>query len=149
PEQMGNMPGVDVGTHSDVYGFGRTCYYALFKTPEPDDVEKDQLPEEWRKLLRRCSAQKLAHRLSDFAEVLTELRQIAVKKADSQPPPGPVAAPDTAVATLEKEPLADVRLFYLTAKGINATGHESPDGFVVLANSQAVLNAVPSVGASF
>jgi serine/threonine protein kinase len=149
PEQMGNLPGVEVGTHSDIYGFGKTCYYALFKTPEPDDVEKEGLPDEWRKLLRRCTAQKLAHRMTDFASVLAELREIAAKKPAPEPDPDPVVVPDPLVASPVKDPPGDIKLFYLTAKGITATGHESPDGFVVLANSQAVLDTVPSVGASF
>ena len=34
-----------VGPYSDVYGFGRTCYFALLGTPEPDDMEKESLPE--------------------------------------------------------------------------------------------------------
>src|SRR6202011_2842259 len=55
PEQMGQLQGVAVGTHSDVYGFGRTCYYALLKTPDPDDGEKEELPEGWRRLLSKCT----------------------------------------------------------------------------------------------
>ena len=35
PEQMGKLPGVEVGPPSDVYGFGKTCCYALFQTPLP------------------------------------------------------------------------------------------------------------------
>src|SRR5205823_6338404 len=35
PEQMGKLKGVPVGTYSDVYGFGKTCCFALFGTPQP------------------------------------------------------------------------------------------------------------------
>jgi hypothetical protein len=39
----------------------------------------------------------------------------------------------------------DRQILALKGKGIEATGYESPDGFVVLAKSQAVLDAVPSI----
>ena len=35
PEQMGQLPGVPVGSYSDVYGFGKTCYYALTGDSRP------------------------------------------------------------------------------------------------------------------
>src|SRR5207302_2004291 len=35
PEQLGRLPGVAVGPAADVYGFGRTCCFALFQTPQP------------------------------------------------------------------------------------------------------------------
>jgi tetratricopeptide (TPR) repeat protein len=79
PEQMGQMPGVPVGTYSDVFGFGKTLYYALLGTPDPDDVEKDGLPDRWRKLLRVCTGRKLENRLPDFAAVLTSLSTIAIE----------------------------------------------------------------------
>src|SRR5207244_1673096 len=56
PEQMGRLAGVSIGTYSDVYGFGKTCYFALLGTPEPDDGEKELLDEAWRKLLSQCTA---------------------------------------------------------------------------------------------
>ncbi len=37
------------------------------------------------------------------------------------------------------------RTLFLKGKGIEAKGYESPEGFVVLANSQAVKEAVPSI----
>ena len=43
PEQLGQLDGA-VGPHSDVYGFGKTCYFALLGTPDPDDVEKKACP---------------------------------------------------------------------------------------------------------
>ncbi len=52
-------------------------------------------------------------------------------------------------STKEKKPDAaetsDKLLLYLKAKGITATGYESRDGFVVLADSQAVAGTVPSI----
>jgi tetratricopeptide (TPR) repeat protein len=75
PEQMGRLQGVPVGSYSDVYGFGRTCYYALLGVPDPDDPEKEQLPDTWRRLLSRCTGRNVANRPQDFAAVLAELAQ--------------------------------------------------------------------------
>jgi len=44
PEQMGIPEGAKVGPYSDVFGFGRTCYFALLRVPDPDDEEKRLLP---------------------------------------------------------------------------------------------------------
>src|SRR5947209_9595445 len=76
PEQMGRLPGVSIGTYSDVYGFGKTCYFALLGTPEPDDGEKETLDEAWRKLLSQCTARKIESRLHDFGVVLERLREV-------------------------------------------------------------------------
>jgi serine/threonine protein kinase len=73
PEQMGQAPGVLVGAYSDVYGFGKTCYYALLKAPDPDYEEQETLPENWQRFLRKCTRKDAAKRLPDFAAVLTEL----------------------------------------------------------------------------
>ena len=50
PEQMGRLSGVNVGCYSDVYGFGKTCCYALFHTPQPtfEDYEKIEKCGRWR-----------------------------------------------------------------------------------------------------
>lgn len=37
------------------------------------------------------------------------------------------------------------QILFLKGKGIEAKGYESPEGFVVLTNSQAVMDAVPSI----
>jgi hypothetical protein len=37
------------------------------------------------------------------------------------------------------------QILFLKGKGIEAKGYESPEGFVVVANSQAVVEAVPSI----
>ncbi len=90
PEQLGELPGVAVGPCSDVYAFGRTCYFALLGTPEPDDGEKEQLPEPWRRLLSRCTARLPARRPAGFAEVLQELDRMI---SPAQPHPKPVEPP--------------------------------------------------------
>ncbi len=86
PEQMGQLPGVPVGRHSDVYGFGRTCYYALLGDPEPDDVEREGLPDGWRRLLSRCTGRKLENRFADFSTVLAGLTGISQSPETLQPP---------------------------------------------------------------
>src|SRR5262249_39074471 len=55
PEQLRRLKEASVGPYSDVYGFGRTCAYALLGTPDPDDEEKEGLPEPWRTLVRNCA----------------------------------------------------------------------------------------------
>ena len=89
PEQMGQ--GGEVGPHSDVYGFGKTCYFALFGTPEPDDVEKESLPKPWRRFLSQCTGRKLENRLADFTAALAELtaiktQTVVVVKKGVEPP---------------------------------------------------------------
>ncbi len=85
PEQMGRLEGGQVGAHSDVYGFGKTCYFALLGTPEPDDVERESLPEPWRKFLSRCTGRKVAHRFPDFAAVLSGLSGIQTPATPTDP----------------------------------------------------------------
>src|SRR5262249_34834355 len=45
PEQLGRLPGVAVGPAADVFGFARTCCYALFGTPQPLRKHWAALPE--------------------------------------------------------------------------------------------------------
>jgi len=85
PEQMGQLPGVAVGKYSDVFGFGKTCYYALFGTYNPDDEDKDKLPELWRKLLRHCTRHDATKRLQDFVMVLAGLADIGGGSPPEQP----------------------------------------------------------------
>jgi serine/threonine protein kinase len=77
PEQMGRLPGVSLGPHSDVYGFGRTCYFALLGTPDPDDRQKATLPQGWRRFLADCTARP-SNRLPNFGVVLKRLVHLKV-----------------------------------------------------------------------
>jgi hypothetical protein len=81
PEQMGRLPGVAVGPYSDVYGFGRTCYFALLGTPEPDDEERKKLSVGWRKLLGNCTARAVERRPAAFAEIQKRLARIRLTKS--------------------------------------------------------------------
>jgi formylglycine-generating enzyme required for sulfatase activity/serine/threonine protein kinase len=77
PEQMGKLPGnPPIGRYSDVWSFGKTCYYASLGTPEPDESEKEDLDPVWRRLLADCTARLPEKRLADFAGVLQRLSQI-------------------------------------------------------------------------
>src|SRR5262249_7821555 len=51
PEQKGEMPGIVVGKHSDVYTFGKTCCEALFRTTEPKSWDYRKLPPEYQPLV--------------------------------------------------------------------------------------------------
>ncbi len=89
PEQLGELAGVAVSAASDVFAFGRTCYFALLDTPDPDDEEKDSLPEAWKKLLSRCTARRPDRRLSSFADVMQELDRLAHAGVEAaRPAPG-------------------------------------------------------------
>jgi serine/threonine protein kinase len=105
PEQMGKLPDVSLGPYSDVYGFGRTCYYALFTTPDPDDHEKEGLPEQWRALLRDCTAKVVARRPPDFAAVLQRLpgQAAVVEPIEKSPAPvGPGSSLEASGASLDE-----------------------------------------------
>ncbi len=85
PEVVGWVQGVPAGPYSDVYSFGKTCYFGLLGTPEPDDDEKEALPPAWRKLLASCTARSTARRLTNFQLVLDRLGHVPLTAA---PEPG-------------------------------------------------------------
>lgn len=89
PEQLGRVDNVAPGPYSDIYGFGRVGYFALLCNPEPDEDEKETLPDGWRRLLAGCTARNLAKRLPNFDAVLERLQQIP---ADTATMPIPSAA---------------------------------------------------------
>jgi serine/threonine protein kinase len=86
PEQMGRLPGVKVGPHSDVYGFGKTFCYALFKTVQPLRKHWRDVPEALADLLEACLGETPEERPANFAAVLQRLEQM-----QTQPSPTPVA----------------------------------------------------------
>jgi serine/threonine protein kinase len=88
PEQTGRLPGVQVGPYSDVYGFGKTCCYALFQTTEPLPSHWRRVPEALAELLEHCLMRAPEQRLASFAAVLQRLRSIPPKA----PPPPPAPA---------------------------------------------------------
>jgi hypothetical protein len=73
PEQMGRLPGVQPGLHSDVYAFGKTCCYARFQTTGPRRRQRAPLPEGLAEVRERCTEQELEHRQPDSGPVLAVL----------------------------------------------------------------------------
>ena len=63
PEQMGKLSGVAVGPRADIFGFGRTCCFALFGTPQPLRKHWKGVPSELGDLLEACLAERPDDRL--------------------------------------------------------------------------------------
>jgi hypothetical protein len=156
PEQLGRLPDVPVGAYSDVYSFGKTCYYALLETPDPDDVEKARLPLAWRQLLSRCTGRTVANRLPDFTAVLEELAKlpaaVPVLAAPARPAPALLKAAEGAGGAAGVPPPAgpspDPVLYFCHSRvPVEARGQVTGDGFVVLAGSQAVAQSAPHIDA--
>jgi serine/threonine protein kinase len=85
PEQLGRLPGVAVGPHTDVYGFAKTCCFALFGTTQPLRKHWHSIPETLADLLEQCLNESPKERIADFAEVLDGLKPIPIVKPTSEP----------------------------------------------------------------
>jgi WD40 repeat protein/serine/threonine protein kinase len=95
PEQMGKLHGVVVGPYTDVYGFGKTCCLALFKTVQPLRRHWRGVPEPLADLLEQCLCEDPRERLSGFDKVLERLRApgglpVAPPSPKPEPPPAPM-----------------------------------------------------------
>jgi uracil-DNA glycosylase family 4 len=88
PEQMGKLPGAAVGPASDIYGFARTCCYALFQTPQPLLRHWRSIPGELAELLESCLEEQPGNRPASFQAVLDRLGPAAPTTT-----PLPVAPP--------------------------------------------------------
>jgi serine/threonine protein kinase len=99
PEQMGELPGVRVGPRADIYGFAKTCCYALFQNTEPTLLDYKKIPESLGLLMSQCLARSPDDRPAGFAEVLQQLNEIAQpeRPPTRKPPEPPLVLP---VATL-------------------------------------------------
>jgi serine/threonine protein kinase len=74
PEQMGKLSKQLIGPCSDIYGFARTCCYALFGTPNPGPRQWKQLGDERiSDLLADCLAEQPAERPSSLDAILLSL----------------------------------------------------------------------------
>jgi uracil-DNA glycosylase family 4 len=102
PEQMGKLPGVAVAPYSDVYGFARTCCYALFGTPQPLMRHWRGLPAGLAELLESCLEEKPDARPQDFGKVLAALEQLR------SPAPAPASWADAARPLAEMAGLGSV-----------------------------------------
>jgi uracil-DNA glycosylase family 4 len=97
PEQMGKREG-GVGPASDVYGFGRTCCFALFQTPQPLLRHWRSVPPALAELLEACLEEAPANRPRDFHEVLSALKAL---RPHSAPPPAPAHRPAAALPVVQ------------------------------------------------
>jgi uracil-DNA glycosylase family 4 len=93
PEQMGKLSGVSVGPMSDIFGFARTCCYALFQTPQPLMRHWRSLPPELAELLEACLEEKPDQRPQELGRVLAVLDRLAGAVAPQPPPAAPAPAP--------------------------------------------------------
>jgi uracil-DNA glycosylase family 4 len=109
PEQMGKLPGVTVRPYSDVYGFARTCCYALFQTPQPLLRHWRGLPVALAELLESCLEDQPTHRPQDFKTVLEKLSALSPKKTEPAKPQAPtVTLPVVSPATGNGKAVADM-----------------------------------------
>src|SRR5262249_28750917 len=76
PEQMGRRKD-PVGPYSDVYGWAKTCCYALFQTTHPLLRHWQGLPAPLARVLGECLEEDPSRRPRSFAEVLQSLAQPA------------------------------------------------------------------------
>ena len=83
PEQLDPSSSRLVGPRSDVFGFGRTCLFALFGVTRPRAKLIRALPDPWPDLLDDCCDETIDNRPADFAAVLERLKPV------SPPPPKP------------------------------------------------------------
>ncbi len=80
PEQMGKLQGVGVGPTSDVYGFGKTCCYALFQTPQPLLRHWRSIPDGLAELLETCLEDQPERRPRGFEVVLERLEELTPRR---------------------------------------------------------------------
>jgi HEAT repeat protein/tetratricopeptide (TPR) repeat protein len=79
PEQMGKLEGVAPGPYSDVYGWAKTCCYALFQTTQPLMKHWKSVPTALAELLEKCLDEDHTKRPQGFADVLTALDNMKAK----------------------------------------------------------------------
>jgi WD40 repeat protein len=104
PEQVGKLPGVAVGPYTDVYGFGKTCCRALFKTVQPLRRHWREVPEPLADLLEQCLCEEPRERLPGFDKVLERLRALSARPPAPSPAPPPPMPPAPVVTAPAHEP---------------------------------------------
>ncbi|MCI0463907.1 MAG: protein kinase [Gemmataceae bacterium] len=102
PEQMGKLAGVAVGPATDVYGFGKTCCFALFRTTQPLRKHWREIPEPLADLLEQCLQEAPADRFPGFDAVLKELGQLTQPAPHPTPTPAPKTRPEPAEQPRER-----------------------------------------------
>jgi hypothetical protein len=103
PEQMGRRKEA-VGRYSDVYGFGRFCCYALFRTTTPLNRHWRDVPAELRDILEKCVEEEPVERYQEMVPILEGFRRL-------QSSPRSVAEPK------KTEPVAAVQRFRVDVPG--------------------------------
>jgi serine/threonine protein kinase len=81
PEQIGRLEGASVGPYSDVYGWAKTCCWALCKTAQPLPHHFRRLPHALADLLEDCIAEEPSGRPAGFAVVLERLKGVKTPAA--------------------------------------------------------------------
>jgi WD40 repeat protein len=145
PEQMGRQPGVAAGPPADIYGFARTCCFALFQTTQPLMKHWRTLPAALAELLEECLGEAPGERPGSFAVVLERLGRLRGISADPAKPPAPVPPAEPARRT-EKEQVHPGKLKYVEVRQF--VGHKdmvwsvafSPDGTQILSASGNVFS---------
>jgi WD40 repeat protein/tetratricopeptide (TPR) repeat protein len=95
PEQMGRHPGIAAGPPADIYGFAKTCCFALFQTTQPLMKHWRSLPQPLAELLEECLGDVPAERPASFEAVLGRLNalrgwaEVPSKPQPSVEPPRP------------------------------------------------------------
>ena len=103
PEQLGKLPGVRIGPPADIYGFAKTCCYALFETTEPTFQDYQRLPQ-WAELLGHCLNRNPDRRPASFAEVLERLGRLG----QAQPAPKELTVSEPFLPDLRRDPALPV-----------------------------------------
>jgi serine/threonine protein kinase len=146
PEQMGRHPGVAAGPPADVYGFGKTCWYALFQTTQPLMKHWRSLPAPLAELLEDCLADAPAGRPAGFAEVLRRLTALRSDKPRPEPErreapaaPAPASLPPRAAEPPARVGFVEVRRFVGHGDMVWGVAF-SPDGTRLLSASGNIFS---------
>ncbi|MSR53796.1 MAG: hypothetical protein EXS09_10970 [Gemmataceae bacterium] len=90
PEQMGKREGEGVGSFSDIYGWAKTCCYALFQTTQPTMRHWKSVPEPLAELLGRCLEEDPKLRPQSFQEAIESLNKLGLSTTQAEPITPPV-----------------------------------------------------------
>lgn len=131
PEQIGRLPGVQVDRRADIFGFGRTCCYALFKSPNPKGRQWRALPKGIANWLDSCLEELPEDRPGDFAQVLQMMGQIRLKRpggGKADPTPQPTLIVSRGLRVNEEYPLSEGRnVLGRSGTDIDLEDQESPE----------------------
>src|SRR5262249_27448741 len=111
PEQLGKLPGAGISPAADVFGFGKTCLYALFQTPNISYTQWKEIDGPLADLLGPCVEERPQKRPQDFALVLKKLaallEPVATVLPQKKPPGRPLVEVTAEDEVLEALPIAE------------------------------------------